>query len=241
MSQPAAGMDSMPEKDAEGKRVTRVILKVKNAFKMDRRETAASSSGHSTSARNDHSLDAKQGSAAVSVVPKIKVFEERAKKMGEKFGLVIEASDLLTTVSPNETVLRVDKPIRMRVRHICHRCNATFTSKNECTNCQHVRCDKCLRYPSKETETEHLANLEEMKTAQKAKQENCPIVPDLFWGDHQIELKRPSKTGGQDLVHRRPRQRVRRTCHECQTVFTAGSRKCENCNHIRCTDCPRDP
>lgn len=240
MSQAATGMAPVPGQDAEDKGVGRVISKVKRAFRSDKREAVASSTQRPSSLRDDTKSDAIQGSPAVAVVSKLKIFEERAKKMGEKFGLVIEASDLLT-VAPDETVLRVDKPIRMRVRRTCHRCNTTFTARNECPGCQHVRCERCPRHPPKESEAEFLANLEQMEKVLKANRESTVIMPDFYWGDQQIELKRPSKNGGQDLVHRKPRQRVRRTCHECQTLFATGSRKCENCNHIRCTDCPRDP
>lgn len=207
----------------------------------EKREAASSSTRQPLSLQDGTNAAANsRRPLAVSVVPKAKILEERAKKMGEKFGLVIEASDLLS-ISPNDTVLRVDKPIRMRVRRTCHRCNTTFSARNECTKCRHVRCDRCPRHPPKETEAEFLANLQQMETLLKANRENPPIMPDFFWGDQQIELKRPSKTGGQDLVHRKPRQRVRRTCHECTTLFAPSSRKCENCNHLRCTDCPRDP
>jgi hypothetical protein len=34
---------------------------------------------------------------------------------------------------------------------------------------------------------------------------------------------------------------VRRTCHECKTMFFTGNKTCDKCGHIRCTDCPRDP
>jgi len=51
----------------------------------------------------------------------------------------------------------------------------------------------------------------------------------------------PSRTGGQPLVRKKPMQRVRRTCHECATLFPGSVKVCPKCEHIRCTDCPRDP
>jgi hypothetical protein len=75
----------------------------------------------------------------------------------------------------------------------------------------------------------------------KANKENAPIVPDYTYDTKPFVLKKPSKTGGQDLVHKKPRQRVRRTCHECSTLFTTGTKQCAKCDHTRCTDCPRDP
>jgi len=53
-------------------------------------------------------------------------------------------------------------------------------------------------------------------------------------------LTLPSRTGGQDLVRKAPRQRVHRTCHRCQTDF-AGEKICKKCSHTRCKNCPREP
>jgi hypothetical protein len=47
--------------------------------------------------------------------------------------------------------------------------------------------------------------------------------------------------GAPDLVLKKPTQRVRRTCHQCQTLFAPHTKTCANCSHVRCTDCPRDP
>lgn len=176
----------------------------------------------------------------VSKMSKAELFEERAKKLGERFGLDIKPNEWQAAV-PDDTVLRMDKPIRMRVRRTCHRCNATFSSAKECPSCQHVRCTKCARYPPKRTEAEIIASREKRAALIKANKENAPIIPDWDLDRKEPILKRPSKTGGQDLVYKKPRQRVRRTCHECQTMFMTGTKTCGNCGHIRCTDCPRDP
>lgn len=176
----------------------------------------------------------------VTRLSKSELFEERAKKLGERFGLEIKPGEW-QAASSDETVLRIDKPIRMRVRRSCHRCNANFGSAKECPNCQHVRCTKCARYPPKRTEAEVIASREKRAALMKANKENQPIIPDYSYEPKEIVIKRPSKTGGQDLIYKKPRQRVRRTCHECQTLFATGSKTCENCSHERCTDCPRDP
>jgi hypothetical protein len=170
------------------------------------------------------------------------LIEERAKKLGERYGLDINVSELQTR-SPDDTVLRIDKPIRMRVRRTCHKCNSTFSSAKECPNCQHARCTKCTRYPPKRSEAEIIASRERRAAIIKANKENAPIIPDYSYAfdEKKIVLTRPSKTGGQDLVHKKPRQRVRRTCHECSTLFISGNKTCEKCGHVRCTDCPRDP
>ncbi|KAG5998213.1 hypothetical protein E4U43_002484 [Claviceps pusilla] len=212
---------------------------------LSKREAAPSSSCRHTNLPDEAYQDASHyGPDTVSKMSKMKISEERARKLGERYGAVFEPTDFLN-MAPTETVHRVDKPIRMRVRRVCHRCNTTFAAKNECSKCRHVRCDQCPRHsPSKGAEAADTSpDLEEMEAEAvvEANHENSAILADLFWGDYQPQLKRPSKTGGQDLVHRKPRQRVRRTCHECETIYKPGSKNCLDCGHIRCTDCPRDP
>ena len=178
----------------------------------------------------------------VSRLSKAELFEERAKKLGERFGIELKPAEWQTSMT-DDTVLRTDKPIRMRVRRTCHRCNASFSAAKECPNCQHVRCTKCARYPPKRTEAEIIASREKKAAILKANKENAPITPDWDIDEKGAEmtLTRPPKKGGHDLVYKKPRQRVRRTCHECQTLFATGSKLCTKCDHIRCTDCPRDP
>lgn len=172
----------------------------------------------------------------VSKVPRQELFEERARKLGEKYGLEIKKSEWYSTEG---TALRVEKPIRMRVHRTCAACSATFSSAKECPSCGST---KYKRYPPKRTEAEKIASRERRAALIKANKENAPIIPD-YRPEPKKEpvLTKPSKTGGPDLVHKKPRQRVRRTCHECQTLFNTGSKKCEKCEHVRCTDCPRDP
>lgn len=176
----------------------------------------------------------------VTRVSRSELLDQRAKKLAERYGLEFRLSDWLTGAQ-DDTVLRVDKPIRIRVRRTCHVCDSTFAGAKECSGCQHVRCTDCPRYPPKRTETEKAASRERREAITRENKENPRLVADLYYDDGHIVLKRPSKTGGQDLIHRKPRQRVRRTCHECQALFSPSSKKCEGCGHIRCTDCPRDP
>lgn len=181
-----------------------------------------------------------EGMQGVMKVTRAQLFEERAKKLAERYGLEINTEDWIRT-APDDTVLRIDKPIRIRVRRTCHRCNTTLSQARECPSCQHPRCTKCPRYPPKRTESEKLASRERRAALIQANKENPPLVADYSYADTGPVLKRPSKTGGQDLYRKKPRQRVRRTCHECKALFAAGSKKCQGCTHIRCTDCPRDP
>ncbi|KAI5463128.1 hypothetical protein BGZ63DRAFT_402467 [Mariannaea sp. PMI_226] len=262
MSSPAQGGASAPKEEKKEKGIARVLTRVKTVLKRDgssssSRRLSAMVSGKSTSspkpetaAKSEPAPKSKAEEArakyenmeGVSKLTRHQLFEERAKKLGERYGLDIKLTELQTG-SPDDTVLRMDKPIRMRVRRTCHRCNATFSSAKECPNCQHARCTKCTRYPPKRTEAEIIASREKRAAIIKANKENAPIIPDYSYGleKKQIVLTRPSKTGGQDLVHKKPRQRVRRTCHACQTLFISTNKTCGKCGHIRCTDCPRDP
>lgn len=135
------------------------------------------------------------------------------------------------------TVQRVSKPIRMRVRRTCHRCQTTFGPDKVCVNCQHARCKKCPRHPAPKSKPDQpelgiRARIPEKKT------KDVPVVLRKA----REELTLPSRTGGQDLVRRPIRQRIRRTCHECEAFFpTPDATECINCRHIRCRKCPRDP
>ncbi|KAG9673262.1 hypothetical protein KCU95_g16837, partial [Aureobasidium melanogenum] len=51
-------------------------------------------------------------------------------------------------------------------------------------------------------------------------------------------LRAPS---GVQRVYRKPRQRVRYTCHECSTPFQSHNRICGKCAHARCSDCRDRP
>ncbi|GJN67058.1 zinc finger domain-containing protein [Purpureocillium lilacinum] len=160
----------------------------------------------------------------VTKVSRTELLEQRAKKLAERYGLEFRLSDWITGAE-DDTVLRVDKPIRIRIRRTCHLCNATFVAAEECSGCQHVCCKDCPRYPPKRTEAEKAASRERKEAVSKDYRESSRIVADLYYDGGRVVLKRSSKTGGQDLIHRRPRQRVRRTCHECQTLFMPASKK----------------
>ncbi|RYO96897.1 hypothetical protein DL765_011470 [Monosporascus sp. GIB2] len=174
-------------------------------------------------------------------IPKSQIQEERAKKLGARFGLEIKPSEWHSTEGD---VLRVEKSVRMRIHRECHRCHTAFGATSECPGCQHTRCKKCTRYPSKRNEREQQANREKREALAKKHRENAPIIPSYDYAPTTIVLKRPSKTGGQDLVFRKHRMRVRRFCHVCNNQISAHAkqaRTCDNCGHRRCGDCPRTP
>lgn len=151
--------------------------------------------------------------------------QERARALFAKYGLTLESHEWITTGTNATNVQRVEKPIRMRVHRSCHRCGATYGADKICAKCEHKRCKKCPRYPKKKP-----------KTGEKGKgpEESKPKPRKPL-----LTIK--SKTGG-ELVYQPSRQRVRRTCHKCETMFQPPSATiCEKCQHVRCTKCPRDP
>ncbi|KAL3439164.1 hypothetical protein BDV09DRAFT_191378 [Aspergillus tetrazonus] len=159
--------------------------------------------------------------------------EEKARALFAKYGLTLEPGEWKAT--SDVTVQRVVKPIRMRVRRTCHRCQTTFGPDKVCVNCQHVRCKNCPRYPAAKPKDKQ----ERTETALQAilAQKAQPVRPK----PKENQLTLPSRTGGQDLIRKPPRQRVRRTCHRCNTLFAPHSTECSSCKHIRCKNCPRDP
>lgn len=174
-------------------------------------------------------------------IPRIQIHEERAKKLGARFGLEIKPSEWHSTEGE---VLRVDKPVRMRIHRECHRCKTRFGAGDVCPSCQHTRCKQCTRYPDKRTEAEQQANREKKEALLQKHKDMAPIIPSYDYSP-QIVLTRPRKAGNQDLVYKgRPRMRVRRYCHVCESLIHSHakqSRTCEQCNHKRCADCPRYP
>lgn len=48
---------------------------------------------------------------------------------------------------PTPEIQRVFKQPRQRVRWTCDRCSAVFTNRERCSNCQHERCEDCIRNP----------------------------------------------------------------------------------------------
>lgn len=246
-AQPATVPDKGQDKDKKG--VGKLLSRVKTVLRKGDR-AKGEKKGESSSRRfsifggkKSEAVEEKKPEVKkddnVTKIPRSQLYEERAKHLAERFGLQLQAHEWYSTEGD---ALRTEKPIRMRVRRNCHQCNSTFGVAKECPNCQHVRCKQCTRYPPKRTEAEKQASRERRAAKAAELAANPPIAVDHRCGDmKEIKLTRPNKCGGPDLVYRKPRQRVRRTCHECKTLFTAGSKTCANCNHIRCTDCPRDP
>ncbi|KAL4919825.1 hypothetical protein BDW62DRAFT_178532 [Aspergillus aurantiobrunneus] len=159
--------------------------------------------------------------------------EEKARVLFAKYGLTLEPGEW--QAASDVPVQRVTKTIRMRVRRTCHRCQTTFGPDKVCVNCQHVRCKKCPRHPPAKPKDSKDCTETALQTI--VAQKTQPVQPK----PKEYKLTLPSRTGGQDLVRKPVRQRVRRTCHRCNTIFAPHSKECTSCQHVRCKKCPRDP
>ncbi|RHZ74006.1 hypothetical protein CDV55_108902 [Aspergillus turcosus] len=195
--------------------------------------------------------------------------EEKTRALFAKYGLTLEPGEW--KMRSDITVQRVAKPIRMRVRRTCHRCETTFGPDKVCVNCQHVRCTKCPRHTSAKPKDQAQNALETIRAAQG----HGP--PRHMSNELQVAI--PSRTGGQDLVRKPIRQRVRRTCHrskphkypdgypgdaeplsdlpartwkkprlrvrytchKCSTMYRPGETTCSNCGQEKGPETIRDP
>ncbi|KAJ8124834.1 hypothetical protein O1611_g8806 [Lasiodiplodia mahajangana] len=185
MSSPAA----RPRESKEKKGMDKVLYKVKNVF---HRKGGSSRKGQSsaapapapilqTAALPVRGLPEYEGATRI---PRIQIHEERAKKLGARFGLEIKPSEWH---SSEGDVLRVDKPVRMRIHRECHRCKSRFGAGN--------------------TEAERQANREKREALIQKHKDMAPIIPSYDYSP-QIVLKRPRKAPTQDLVYKgRPRMR----------------------------------
>lgn len=101
------------------------------------------------------------------------------------------------------------------VRRTCHECETHFEPANpaECQTCGHIRCNLC---PQKTATQESPAD---------EQQQHAPA---------------PFMVASVQRVYKRPRQRVRWTCDQCQALFLARD-TCQGCGHIKCDECIRSP
>ncbi|RDW80811.1 hypothetical protein BP5796_05509 [Coleophoma crateriformis] len=246
MSTPAASGPQVPSGDKPKRGLSKYVAKFKKAIKDNGASKRLSLAGASKSTAAPGVTEPSTKPAASTAPaettdapkdPEVKTYSraqldaERAKKLGERFKLSIEPHEWSLPSTKDMEVKRIEKPIRMRVHRTCHKCGIAFGANKACAGCQHTRCTKCPRYPSKKAEKKP----KEALTAAPGPEDNMAALKEKFL------LVKPSKTGGQPLVRKKPKQRVRRTCHSCSTLFQAGTKECSSCGHIRCEDCPRDP
>ncbi|RPB05975.1 hypothetical protein L873DRAFT_1641577, partial [Choiromyces venosus 120613-1] len=177
---------------------------------------------------------------ATTAPPPAMTAVERAHALFKKHGLEISASDWpLSTAPPGD---RVQKDIRMRVHRTCHKCSSSFGPDKVCNSCNHKRCKKCPRYPVKKSSKDKDKEKGKGKGKERVGERSGEKVgrKKKKKPTYDANLMLPSRTGGQDLVRKAPRQRVHRKCHRCQTDF-AGGKICKKCQHTRCKNCPREP
>ncbi|KAF2429024.1 hypothetical protein EJ08DRAFT_591477, partial [Tothia fuscella] len=153
------------------------------------------------------------------------VHRERTRALFAKYGLSVEAREWIPSPPLNQIVprgvLRVEKPIRMRIRYTCHLCHTMFGTAKQCRKCQHRRCLSCPREPPRRPRNEE----EDKENNIKVRSREGTPGP----------TSRSSSAGPLPVV-----QRTRRTCHQCTTEFPVGTAQiCTKCGHLRCSKCPR--
>lgn len=165
---------------------------------------------------------------------------ERTRRLLAKYGLSLEAQDWspADSNSPN-TVLRVEKQIRMRVRYTCHLCEHLFGAERYCKTCNHKRCGECPRHPSsrnkrrEEIDKENLAVINtDVVTLRKREHEEVELVTrSRSKGKSQVATDGPILVPAVQLLQY--------SCHKCNIAFEQRGRLCSACGHIRCSRCPR--
>lgn len=176
------------------------------------------------------------------IIPDYKAMQrEKANALFSKYNLSFQVTGERS--STDHQFARVAKPIRMRVRRACHRCETTFGPEKVCVNCQHVRCKKCPRFPPAQAEGEEPSMSKIRLHEVRAKQNGMlHLTPHLkLSGNPASPFAKTSGTGGRDFVQKTVHQRVRRHCHLCGTFFAKGTKQCVSCHHLRCKICPRQP
>ena len=148
------------------------------------------------------------------------VQEEKARLLFAKYGITLEPGEWTAPTKGDGE--RIEKKIRMRVHRTCHRCQVTFGPEKVCTSCNHNRCKKCPKFPTR-------------KPKSKGKGLGAGAIPgdDAVKGKTKV-LTMPSRVTGKELG------RKSRTCHKCETPFAGKATQCGNCGHERCSLCPRE-
>ncbi|PSR74524.1 hypothetical protein BD289DRAFT_379885 [Coniella lustricola] len=181
----------------------------------------------------------------VQVVPRAQIYEERLRRFSQRCNLPPNTELNYPTEGH---VLRVNKQPRMRVHRLCHQCGNEVNTRGLCGKCNHSFCPECTRYPRKQNEVPRTTNREARNSIVESGSAEVNTMPDCnAVSIPTTVLRLPQRQTKQELVFRKVRQRVRRTCCQCQDergdeiVFCANQRCCPKCSHVRCTDCPRDP
>lgn len=122
----------------------------------------------------------------------------------------------VTQVLPRDGVQSLFGPRARHARRTCHECETRFdpASPSKCQTCDHRVCKLCQ---------------------DETRESTAPASPPH-------EQQRSSQPIGAPVqrVYKKPRQRVRWTCDQCDALFTDRDR-CQECGHIKCEDCIRSP
>lgn len=79
-------------------------------------------------------------------IDRASVYQERAQKLRDRYGMNIAGSDRSTFPV---TARRVQKPARMRTHRSCHECGVDFGHGIHCRACHHRLCGECPRTPGR--------------------------------------------------------------------------------------------
>ena len=77
---------------------------------------------------------------------------EKTRELFAKYGFDLDVDKWI--IRPIDPSRRVEKKIRMRVRRKCHQCQTTIGANKICSQCDHVLCKECPRYPAKKKKKE---------------------------------------------------------------------------------------
>ncbi|KAK3079580.1 hypothetical protein LTS18_004503, partial [Coniosporium uncinatum] len=122
-----------------------------------------------------------------------------------------------------------------RVRRSCHLCQAEFAPpphQGECAACGHVRCARCPRVMPARREkwvTGYPGDAQAESSDEEKEEERR--------GEREREVTMPRV----QRVYKKPRQRVRWSCEQCQALFVEGEAVCARCGHAKCDTCTRKP
>jgi rRNA maturation endonuclease Nob1 len=148
----------------------------------------------------------------------------------------ININDLGLTLhedGPRPGVARVEKKIRLRIRHTCHQCQTAFSRNRVCRTCTHQQCPQCPRDPVRRNrDRSEMITSREGEIIAPTETQSGSIVNDQF-GLNTLSIahrstERPQVAQG----------RIEYRCHECETSFVVGTPNfCPNCGHRRCDEC----
>ena len=166
----------------------------------------------------------------------MKLREEKARALFAKYGMTLESTEWSTPARPDGSAGAewIEKRVVMRVHRQCHRCQVTFGADKICPNCQHTRCKKCPRFPTKRPQDQRPGGAKFDPVAALA-------IDETYKGKGRMMALTITRDGRRDAVRKHPVHRVRRTCHRCDGLFVGKATVCEGCKHQRCPKCPRDP